>query len=209
MRGICQHRKFPKWADLFTSAHKYLCSLFLNFLAADCSNTVLILLPLTSLSKIPPKATKALPWQTLAGLPQGTKALWFCLDMPILTKTTRARGWSPIRILLPVPQWFYNLPPDLWLCFCPFSCFSCVTAQPAPGIAVRTRIPALLGRAEMDVTSPALSLLHSELVNHPSRLTTRVKHLCLSSLVSALAFTSLICPLESGLDWGGDEKSLC
>lgn len=85
MRGICQRRKFPKPADLFTSAHKYLCPFCFNFLAADCSNTVLTPLPLTSLSKIPPNATKALPWQTLAGLPRGTKAFWLRLDVPILT----------------------------------------------------------------------------------------------------------------------------
>lgn len=57
-------------------------------------------------------------------------------------------------------------------------------------------------------TPPALSLLHPEHVNHPSRQTTRVKHLCPSSLVSATTFTSLIYPSESVLDWGGGEKSL-
>lgn len=82
MRRICQRHKFPKRADLFTSAHKYLCSLFFNFLAAGCSNPALIPLPLTSLSKIPPKTTKVLPWLDFPKEPKHSGFVWTCRSSP-------------------------------------------------------------------------------------------------------------------------------
>lgn len=238
MRRICQCHKFPKQADLFTSAHKNLCSLFFNFLASGCSNTMLNPLPLTSLSKIPPKARKVLPWQTLAGLPWGTKTFWLCLHVPILTKTMTAHGPSPSRILLPIPQHvdqvqsgFYYLHLSTWIKSSQdFTTCTSVILQPASWF-MAVLLPFLLLQVHHSTTSPRNCSKHQDSSNAgvtrggcnttssvpsppwagelPFQADHKGQHLCPCSLVSSTAFTSLIHPSESVLDWGGGEKSLC
>lgn len=200
---ICQRRKFPKPTDLFTSAHKYLCSFWFNLLVADCSHTLLTPLPLTSLSKIPPKATKALPWQTLAGLPRGTKAFWLCLDMPILTKTVWIKSHQDFTactsgVLQPATRFMAVLLPFLLL--------QQSHSAASPRNCSKDQDSSNAGVARDGCNSTALSHLHPEHVNYPSRLTTSC---CASSLVSATAFTSQIYLSEAVLDWGGGEKSPC
>lgn len=166
-------------------------------------------LPLTSLSKIPPKGTKVLPWQTLLDFPEEPKHfgfVWMCQSSPkqqsaISTWIKSNQDFTTCTsvILQPVTWFMAVLLPFLLLQLhhSITSHRNCSKGQHSSNAGVTRATP------------PALSLLYPEHVNHPSRLTTRVKHLCPSSLVSATTFTSLIYPSESVLDWGGGEKSLC
>lgn len=224
MRRICQGHKFPKFpkqADLFTSAHKYLCSLFFNFLAAGCSSTVLNPLLLISLSKIFQKTTEVLPWQTLAGLPWGTKALFGCANPhqnkdstwiksnQAFTTCTSARGSSPIRLLLLVPQWFLQLASWFMAVLVPFLLLQLrhSTASPRNCSKDQDSSNAGVARGGCNPTSSVPSPPWA--CELPSQDDHKGQHFWLSSLVSTTAFTSLIYPWESGLDWGGGEESLC
>lgn len=141
--------------------------------------------------------------------------------MPILTKTTTAYGSSPIRTLQPVPQhvdqvqsgFYYLYLSDFYSFQLIYGCARALS--PASAVSQHSQPQELQqGPGFQQCWSDQGWMQHQQLcpiptlsTELPSQADHKGQHLCPSSLVSVTAFT--IYRWESGLDWGGGEKSLC